>query len=215
MKEVIFCGVDSTRYCYEIKEYLEQIIKEDDLDMRFKGYLDSSKLLNDKFNSIKYLGDFNSHSHTNNYVYIIGALDSKKRLEIFSFLEKNKYPLINIIHPNALISSTAKLGKGIVLGPNVFIMSNTIIGNHSVFNYGCSVGHDSCLGVNNIFSSNCNLAGNVQIKNHNFFGISSSIIPNITIGDYNKVQAGTTVNNNLNDRSFYFQKNQNKVSHIF
>lgn len=215
MKEIIFCGIDNTGYCYEVKEYLETIIKNERLNIKLKGYIDPDNHLNDKYKSITYLSDFSSYSHSENDIYIIGTLDLKKRLEVISFLEKNKYPLINVIHPQALVSPSAKLGKGIVLGPNVFVMSNTIVDNYTVFNFGCSIGHDSYIGENNIFSSNCNIAGNVKVKNHNFFGISSSIIPNISIGNFNKIQAGTTVLNNLNDRSFYFQKNQNKISHIF
>lgn len=212
MKNVIVCSLDG--YAFEVIEYLNSMRTSNSYTI--KGYLDTTdNHILEKHKIGQYLGTLETYSATENDVFVIGTMELEKRDAIIAVIEKNKWECINIIHPSATVSATAKLGVGNIIGPNCLVMSNTEIGNYNVFNYNCSIGHDSVIGENNVFSSNCHLTASVAVLDNNFFGTKVSVIPEISIGHQNRFQAGVTVDSNIKDKALCHTKNINKVSYIF
>lgn len=180
--------------------------------LRVAGYLDvpgAESLLG----GTPRLGVEAEHRPGADEVFLLGMADAATRAEVLARCAGWKS--VNLIHPTAVISATAKLGTGNVFGPRCYVGGNVVIGDHNVFNFGCSVGHDSVLGSNNVLASNVQLAGYVRLGDGNFFGISASVIPRMKIGTGSKIQAGTTVTANVPDQCLYFHRDTNKVAFIY
>jgi acetyltransferase EpsM len=97
---------------------------------------------------------------------------------------RNKIPhnrFINLIHPRAVISSSAELGIGNIFFPNSVIGAHVKIGNFSIFNSAAVIEHDSEIGDFVTISPGVNCGGNVKISDLCFLGIGCSIKNNLVI----------------------------------
>jgi acetyltransferase EpsM len=116
-------------------------------------------------------------------------------------IPENKFA--TIIHPTAVISKFAKLGKGVCIQPFVSVGPNVIIKNHVQIFAQALVGHDStlenysyvannaCIGAKVILEegaylgTNCSTLENISIKKWGFVGMGSVVIKNVP--EYTKV----------------------------
>ena len=67
------------------------------------------------------------------------------------------------IHPTAVIDSSAKLGKDVVVGPNCFIDSGAQIGAGCIFDVNVVIGKNVKIGEKNIFYPGCVIGRNPQM----------------------------------------------------
>ncbi len=104
-----------------------------------------------------------------------------------------------LCHAKAVISGSARLGKGTVVMGNATINSDAVIGEHCIINTGATVEHDCKLGDFVHISPNAALAGDVTVGEGSQIGIGAVVIPGIKIGDWVTVGAGTVVIENIPD----------------
>jgi len=123
--------------------------------------------------------------------FIIAIGDNKIRKEIFERYSSLNF--IKIMHPNAFVDQTVKVGSGTVIFAGAIIQPNCSIGQHSIINTGSSIDHDCEIGDFTHIAPGVNIAGGVKVKEGAFIGIGSSIIPNIEIGEWSQVGAGSVV----------------------
>jgi sugar O-acyltransferase (sialic acid O-acetyltransferase NeuD family) len=100
---------------------------------------------------------------------------------------------INIIHPSAVISPYAVLGKNILVMANVVITANAKIEDHVCVLPNTVIHHDTLVGQYSLIGSNVVIAGYTVIGKQCYIGSGSSIINNIEIGDKTLVGFGTNV----------------------
>jgi UDP-N-acetylglucosamine acyltransferase len=67
------------------------------------------------------------------------------------------------IHPSAVIESSAKLGKDVVIGPNCFIDEGAVIGDGCVFDANVVIGKNIKIGKKNFFYPGCVIGRNPQM----------------------------------------------------
>lgn len=103
------------------------------------------------------------------------------------------YELINAISPNAIISPSLVLGKGIAIMSGVVINAQCKIDDLAIINTGATVDHDCHIGFCAHVAPQCALAGNVSIGSRAFLGIGTCVIPDVTIGDKSIIGAGSVV----------------------
>lgn len=99
----------------------------------------------------------------------------------------------NIIDPSALISPSARMGKGNIVQPFVVIGPNTEIGNHCMINVRSNVGHDARLEDFVSIMSICDVTGGVVVKEGAYLATSVSAVPQTVIGKNAFVCAGAVV----------------------
>jgi UDP-3-O-[3-hydroxymyristoyl] glucosamine N-acyltransferase len=116
-----------------------------------------------------------------------------------------------LVHINAYVSPSAKIGKGVVIGPNANIGPNVIVGNYTLINSRCSLGHDTVIGDYNFISPNVCFSGFSKVGNENLFGINCSTLPNISVGNKNKIAAGMVLDQNVGNNSVVFYRFKEKV----
>lgn len=99
----------------------------------------------------------------------------------------------SLISPNATISSSAKVGRGVVIQDNVFVSSDAIIGDFSKLNVNSNIMHDTYIGDFTTIAPNAVLLGRVTINSRCYIGSNSTILPNLEVGERAVIGAGSVV----------------------
>jgi UDP-perosamine 4-acetyltransferase len=98
-----------------------------------------------------------------------------------------------LIHPNAYVSPTAKLGDGTVVMAGAVVSAHVTMGELGIINTRASIDHDCYLGDCVHVAPGVTLAGGVTVGNGTLVGVGSSVLPGLCIGDDSIVGAGSVV----------------------
>lgn len=77
-----------------------------------------------------------------------------------------KPPGVVGIHPQAIISETAKIGNNVSIGPAAVISDHVVLGDNVVIGAGCYLGKDTELGANSELMPNVTLYHGIKIGQH-------------------------------------------------
>lgn len=142
--------------------------------------------------SLPNVEDFYSDAKKFDAVFVaIGNNDI--RLEIIEECKKRSIEVANLIHPSAIISSSASLGVGIVIMPMAVVNAASKIGDGCILNTSCSVDHDCVLSSCVHISPGAHLAGGVSVGTKSWIGIGACVKEKITIGENIQIGAGGVV----------------------
>lgn len=137
-----------------------------------------------------------------NYDEIIVATGNNNLREVkVNILDYLGYPLSSIIHPSAIISSSASIKKGCIIGANAVINAFAKVGKGCIINTGVIVEHDCKIEDYVNISPNTAMAGHTRIGRKTFIGIGATIINNISIGCDVVVGAGSVVIKDVMERT--------------
>ncbi|KIO46677.1 MULTISPECIES: acetyltransferase [Porphyromonadaceae] len=134
-------------------------------------------------------------------VFICSYVNGQEREIVTRFIEAKGGHFINIIHPFANICSSAKLGKGNIVGAFTTISVNTTIGNHTIVQDHCNVGHDSVIGDYSHLYVGTLVSGKNRIGNGVSVFTGSVIYPGLPIGNKATVGAGSVVMRKVKENS--------------
>ena len=161
------------------------------------------KLFNKSINGSKVVGDLRyllRQDPTQAQIHI--ALGNPiLRLRIAEKIKRHGIPLLNVIHPSAVIMETVVLGTGNMIGANVVINSNTKIGNTTIINTAAVVEHDCIIKDGASISPSVLISGSGKAEERAFICSSAVILPRRTIGEYAVVAAGSVVTKNVEEKT--------------
>lgn len=104
--------------------------------------------------------------------------ESKIRQRIQQEIESSRLSIL--IHPDAVISNSVKIGKGSVVMAGVVVNPGTEIGKGCIINTSSSIDHDC------------------KIRDYVHISVGSHVAGTVIIGERTWVGAGATVSNNIN-----------------
>ncbi|SMO50567.1 sugar O-acyltransferase, sialic acid O-acetyltransferase NeuD family [Saccharicrinis carchari] len=211
MTELIIIGAGG--HAAELNEYINYApCQSEAQQIKIKGFLDDNAKSYEAYQfTAPYLGSINEHIIAKDTCYLMAIANLKYRRPIIErFLAKGA-KFISFIHKTALVSPSAVIGEGSIIGPNVNLGPNVKIGEFNLINSRCSLGHDTRVGNFNFISPNVCFSGFTTIGHENLFGINSVTIPQITIGNNNKIAAGMVIDQNVKDDSTVFYRFKEKV----
>jgi sugar O-acyltransferase (sialic acid O-acetyltransferase NeuD family) len=186
--------------------------RRSEFEMEIFGYIDDNP---DSYNqypfSAPFLGNIKSHKVKPNCFYMMGIANLKYRRPIIEQFLAEGAQFATFIHPDAYISKSSKIGKGVVIAPGVNIGPNVSVGDFTLINSRCSLGHDTTLGSFNFICPNVCFSGFTLVGNDNLFGINSCSIPGVQIGNRNKITAGMVLDKNVGDDEVVFYRFKEKV----
>lgn len=133
-------------------------------------------------------------------VAIVAIGDNRARRQVYERVQGNSVPLINAIHPSAVIAHEVQLGRGIVAFANVAVNIGTVIGDNVILNTACSVDHDCTIGPYAHIAPGVHLGGDVTIGEGTLIGIGATVMPQRQVGTWSVVGAGALVYTDLPDR---------------
>lgn len=182
-----------------------QVVHETFLSMRRSvvGYCDISES-DDVLYDLTYLGnemdeDVLLSLRPYDYFICIGENATRERLQIR--LLEHLGAATNAIHARSVLSPTARLGRGVLLGPGSVVNANAAIGDGVIVNSGAVVEHDCELGSFSHLAPNATLTGNVKVGCRSLVGAGTVVIPGKVIGSDVTVGAGSVVIENLESGS--------------
>lgn len=97
------------------------------------------------------------------------------------------------IHPSAIVSPYAKLGRGCVMTPGAILAGDAAAGEFVFMNTNATIGHDAVVGPFASMMPNSEVCGGCYIGIGAFIGIDAHILPGVSVGDGAKVSAGAIV----------------------
>jgi sugar O-acyltransferase (sialic acid O-acetyltransferase NeuD family) len=134
--------------------------------------------------------------------YFLGIGNMKLRAEMYPQLDSLLAP-INIIHPTAIVSKHAKIGRGNIFEAFTKIANGAVVGSHCIINSFTSVNHDQNVGNNVLLAGGVSLAGksigdNTIISDGVAIGFKKNVGKNCIIGD------GAVVTKDIPDNSIAY-----------
>lgn len=124
---------------------------------------------------------------------IIAIGNNRTRKNIVQKLNLPAESYATLIHPSAVVSSDAQIGKGTVVMPHSVINADSVIGQHAIINTGAVVEHDNRIGDFVHVSPNAALTGSVKLGEGAHVGTGATVIPAVQIGEWSVIGAGATV----------------------
>lgn len=134
---------------------------------------------------------------TNLFFISFGAM--KYRKKVFEFLSSNGWTAVNIIHPDAVVSPSAKIGKGVLIECGCLITPSPIIGNNVVVNTGSQVNHDNIVEDHVYIASGVVLSGGVTIGSNTLLDDGVIVTLGKSVGANSLIGAGAVVTKDIPD----------------
>jgi len=114
-------------------------------------------------------------------------------------LLKSGFKLVKLIHPNAVVSKYAEIGKGTVIMAGTIINPFSKVGESSIINTSATVDHDCLIGEAVHICPGTNLSGGVIIGDRSWIGVGSVVRQCIKIGKDVVIGAGAVVVKDVKD----------------
>ncbi len=131
-----------------------------------------------------------------NTIIAIGSNQIRKK--IATTLNTN---FVMTIHPSAVVSKFAKIGKGTQIMATAVVNPGVIIGDHCIINTGAIVEHDCMISSYVHISPNATLGGGVSVGGLTQIGIGASVLPGLQIGKNAQIGAGAVIIENVPDNA--------------
>jgi len=145
---------------------------------------------------------------------IIAIGDNLLRERLFKKVEREKFKIINAIHPSACISTSAIIGKGIMIGSNCVINALAKIGDNSIINTASTIDHDCEIGKNVHIAPGAHLGGNVKINDNSLVGIGADINKGINVGKNCIIISGITLLCDVKDNLVVKREKENLLKNL-
>lgn len=145
------------------------------------------------------VGAVESYEVQENDVFFCAQGDSHWRKHYAEIIEGKGGEFISIIHPLALVSPYAKIGRGCIVCAYTTISPNVTIGNHVMVQAFDDLGHDSVIGDYASIESYVFLGGYSKVGELATMHTKSSIIPQKSVGKECVVGFGSVVMRNFKD----------------
>lgn len=124
---------------------------------------------------------------------ILAFGDCDARLAIGERLLSKGYCLATIIHPAAIVSCKAEIGKDVFIACGAVIDPHVVIGDHTIINTNAIVSHGTTIGKACHLAPLSALAGNCKLEDAIWVGLGAKIIERRNIGARTFIGAGAVV----------------------
>ena len=147
------------------------------------------------------VSDFEQYINSADFFVAIG--NNAIREKITEQLFEKKADIVTLIHPNAVIDKTAKIGNGTVIMAGVVVNNSVVIGDGAIINTCSSVDHDCRIESYTHVSVGAHLAGTVYIGKRTMIGAGATVINNISICEDCMIGAGAVVVEDIKGKGTY------------
>jgi sugar O-acyltransferase (sialic acid O-acetyltransferase NeuD family) len=124
---------------------------------------------------------------------VVAVGDNARRLSLCHEFAATGAVLATVIHPSAVLSSSATVGAGSVVLAGAVVNPKCRVGLACIINTHASIDHDCTLSDGVHVCPGATLAGSVVVHERAWIGVGSCVIQGITIGRAATVGAGAAV----------------------
>ena len=173
-------------------------------NMSVAGYLDKESK-NSDLSDLTYFGceeDINLKQFFQDKDFFVSIGDNtiRERISRFIFEKCGLYP-VSAIHNKSVISMSASVDHGVMIGPGCIINSNAHIHEGAICNSNSTVEHDCRVMPFSHVGPGAVLCGNVVIGHGSFVGANSVVKEGITIGQNVIIGAGSVIIRDVEDNA--------------
>ncbi len=118
--------------------------------------------------------------------------------------ETPDFEFVTIIHSSAIISPSAKIGRGTVVLASVKVNTYAEIGDGCILNTNSSFGHDGRLSDFSSIAPGVTVGGNVAIGFCTAISLGANVIQGIVIGKHSIIGAGSLILHDIDDFKLVF-----------
>jgi sugar O-acyltransferase (sialic acid O-acetyltransferase NeuD family) len=166
---------------------------------------DQTQLRGTLVNGVPVVSGFEEALNTEPDVEMIVALGNPDiRMKLAERIGQRGIPLLNAIHPSAVIMPSAELGRGIMVGAAAVVNSNAKIGDNAIVNTGAVVEHDCRVSAGAAIGPGAHLGGRVTLGSCAFISTGAIVVSRVSVGARTVVGAGAVVTRDLSDRVLAF-----------
>ncbi|MSU57637.1 MAG: acetyltransferase [Pedosphaera sp.] len=169
------------------------------------GFLDDNGALHGKeIHGVRVLGPLADAARFPDSVFVNGIgspANFWRKAEILQTTGLAAERFETIIHPQASVSSLARLGHGVVALAGAAIGARAEIENHVFLLQGTVVSHDCCIGDHGCVASGACLSGSVHVAAASYIGANASVRSGVKIGSRSLVGIGSVVLKDVPDNS--------------
>ena len=124
---------------------------------------------------------------------IVAIGDNRVRRSYAQKLAAAGLKLINAIHPSAVISPTATIGRNVVVAAGAIVCTDAKIADSVIINTAAVVDHECEIGLAVHICPGVRLAGRVSVGEGAMVGIGANVLPCLRIGVYATIGGGALV----------------------
>jgi sugar O-acyltransferase (sialic acid O-acetyltransferase NeuD family) len=172
-----------------------------------KGFFDEDEeKMNSKVMGVRVIGKFSGldKSGIQKKQFIVAIGNNKVRHNIMSKINYLGGYTPTLIHPKAVISESAKIGKGVYIQANAIIWTKVDISDYCIVSPNVVIAHHSSIGKACLVSTLAGVGASITIGNYAFIGMGSTLMTGVsTIGENTIIGAGATVLKNVENNSVY------------
>lgn len=179
-----------------------------------KGFLD------DKADALDGLGDYPpilgpvetyEPQHDDVFTVALGIPVPKKKY--VGILMANGVKFQTLVHKNAAVHPTARLGEGCIVSAYASISANVTVGNFVTFQRCSTIGHDAVIGDYCMLNSFSFMGGYAKMGECSELSTHAQIIPHLSVGNNCMVGAGSVVIRKVKDGTTVFGVPAKKVEY--
>jgi len=127
-------------------------------------------------------------------ITLIGsAANFRNREKIINDFKIAESRFATIIHPTAVVSRLAKIGRDVIVFAGTIVTANAIVGNHIFILPNSVIHHDVSVDDYTLIGANVTIAGHVKVGKCCYLGSASSIMNGINIGDRSMIGMAANV----------------------
>ncbi|MFD3350951.1 NeuD/PglB/VioB family sugar acetyltransferase [Alteromonas macleodii] len=137
-----------------------------------------------------------------NFIIAVGQIEYRRNFIVE--LEKSSVQPISIFHRSAVVSASAKVGRGVYCGPMSVIHSGAHVCDNSIVNSMALVEHGCVVGANSHLAPRASLLGNAKTGQDVFIGSNATVFPRTNVTSNTIVGANSLVNKSITEPGTYF-----------
>ena len=129
--------------------------------------------------------------------FLVCLADNRQKERLFNDCLAAGLEPVSAVHPTAVVASTAKLGRGLIINPLAVIQPHAVVGDGCMIHSGVIVEHDNRVGDFVNLAPGAKLAGWVSVGRATTVFTGAVVIPGVSLGRDVVVAAGAVVINDI------------------
>lgn len=136
--------------------------------------------------------------------YIVAIGNNAIRYKIMTKINNLGGVTPTLIHPTAIISPSAVIGKGVYIQANAYIWTKVKIGDFSIISPNVVIAHHSTIGKACLVSTLTGVGASINIEDRVFIGMGCTIVTGMNVvGENSIIGAGAVVLKDTDRNSVY------------